>query len=155
MDNLSPEQRNALSAWSTYGQQGAPQTVTVKGTDWQRKNFQKPVTSSWNLKLKPSLLPKLRMGFLPRDMDDKWFVYSEEPEKGKITVHFHRSWTGLKIAEIEIEHDGTEDRKDAEASITKLVWESSEDVMRNPGEKMVKDQVETVCRYILKADLNT
>ena len=34
-------------------------------------------------------------------MDDKWYIYSEGPDQtGKLKVHFHRSWTGLKVAEL-------------------------------------------------------
>jgi hypothetical protein len=30
-----------------------------------------------------------------------WFIYSEGPDLlGKLKVHFHRSWTGTKIAEL-------------------------------------------------------
>lgn len=32
------------------------------------------------------------MGLLPRDMDDKWFIYFEEE-----WLYFHRSWTGACI----------------------------------------------------------
>ena len=32
------------------------------------------------------------MGHLPRDMDDKWFIYFEDG-----WLYFHRSWTGSTI----------------------------------------------------------
>jgi len=43
----------------------------------------------------------LYLGYLPYEMSDKWFIYSEGPDvMGKLKVHFHRSWTGTKIAEL-------------------------------------------------------
>lgn len=35
-------------------------------------------------------------GFIPRQMEDKWFVYLD---RGKL--HFHRSWTGVLVYEVE------------------------------------------------------
>jgi hypothetical protein len=41
------------------------------------------------------------MGHLPTSTSDKWFIYSEGPDtSGKLKVHFHRSWTGMKIATV-------------------------------------------------------
>lgn len=34
-------------------------------------------------------LASLRLGLVPRDMDDRWFVFQEEN-----CVYLHRSWTG-------------------------------------------------------------
>jgi hypothetical protein len=38
---------------------------------------------------------RIRKGFLPTDMDDKWFSWFEEP-----VLHLHRSWTGFCIYEV-------------------------------------------------------
>jgi len=56
-------------------------------------------TAPWKVYLPPSQVYSLVMGYLPTDTDDKWFVYSEGPDgSGKLKVHFHRSWTGMKVA---------------------------------------------------------
>lgn len=39
---------------------------------------------------------RLRGGLIPQDMDDKWFLYYEEP-----VLYLHRSWTGHCIAEVQ------------------------------------------------------
>ena len=39
----------------------------------------------------------LRQGFLPKEMEDKWFVYCQAD-----TLYFHRSWTGFCIYIVEI-----------------------------------------------------
>ena len=55
----------------------------------------------WNVYLPPLHAHSLYLGYVPRDMDDKWFIYSQGPDAlGKLKVHFHRSWTGVKIVEV-------------------------------------------------------
>ncbi|KAF1846166.1 uncharacterized protein K460DRAFT_120927 [Cucurbitaria berberidis CBS 394.84] len=55
----------------------------------------------WDVFLPPSQVYSLYQGFVPKDMSDKWFIYSEGPDQaGKLKVHFHRTWTGMKIAEL-------------------------------------------------------
>jgi len=51
---------------------------------------------------------KMQKGFIPKAMEDKWYIYFEND-----CLHFHRSWTGLEIfrAEIVKANDGGEDRK--------------------------------------------
>jgi hypothetical protein len=41
---------------------------------------------------------RLRFGFIPRDMDDRWFMFFEEP-----WLHIHRSWTGTWVFSLRIE----------------------------------------------------
>jgi len=37
-------------------------------------------------------------------MEDKWFIYADGPDvSGSATINFHRSWTGLKVAEVDIQ----------------------------------------------------
>lgn len=42
--------------------------------------------------LSRSLLASLLQGRVPRNMDDRWFVFSENGR-----IYFHRSWTGVCI----------------------------------------------------------
>jgi hypothetical protein len=37
----------------------------------------------------------LKLGFAPREMQDKWFIYFENN-----ILHFHRSWTGYCISQV-------------------------------------------------------
>jgi hypothetical protein len=41
---------------------------------------------------------RIQMGFLPMEMEDKWFIYAEN-----YSVRFHRSWTGICIYTAEFE----------------------------------------------------
>lgn len=40
----------------------------------------------------------MRLGFLPQNMDDKWFVYFADG-----WLNFHRSWTGAHIYALKLD----------------------------------------------------
>lgn len=46
----------------------------------------------------PSEFEKIRIGLIPREMEDKWFIYYDN-----YTLHFHRSWTGHHIYKVVVE----------------------------------------------------
>lgn len=57
--------------------------------------------SPWNVYLPPAQVHALYLGFLPSETSDKWYIFSEGPDPtGKLKVHFHRSPTGIKVAEL-------------------------------------------------------
>lgn len=43
----------------------------------------------------------LRHGSVPREMEDKWFIFYEEP-----WLYLHRSWTGICIFQVRLEPEG-------------------------------------------------
>ncbi len=52
-----------------------------------------------NRELTDSEFELIEMGFKPKEMEDKWFVYYEGGE-----LHIHRSWTGVCIFVCKIEY---------------------------------------------------
>jgi hypothetical protein len=75
----------------------------------------RPVTSSyWKTLSTPEAHPglpldipysesefnEIRMGLYPLEMEDKWFVYYEEP-----WLYLHRSWTGMLAYRVRLEPD--------------------------------------------------
>ncbi|CAH0021771.1 unnamed protein product [Clonostachys rhizophaga] len=55
-------------------------------------------TASWGLSISSSDFQKLKNGFSPMSMDDKWVIKAMEPDQnGNITVHYARSWTGAQF----------------------------------------------------------
>ena len=46
----------------------------------------------------PGEAERLRGGMIPRDMDDRWFIYFHEE-----WLRFHRSWTGAWIFALRLE----------------------------------------------------
>ncbi|MGB3511189.1 MAG: hypothetical protein WBA93_18525 [Microcoleaceae cyanobacterium] len=63
-------------------------------------------------------LERITMGLIPQSMDDKWFIFYEEP-----WLYLHRSWTGLCIFKVCFEV------VDEYAAVTEA-W-----VNREPGER--------------------
>ncbi len=41
---------------------------------------------------------RIRCGLVPREMEDKWFIYFDEP-----WLYLHRSWTGLLVYRVKFE----------------------------------------------------
>lgn len=56
------------------------------------KNFD---FSSFEHEYKPAELERLKLGFIPSSMENKWFCYYENG-----VVHFYRSWTGDLICRV-------------------------------------------------------
>jgi len=49
----------------------------------------------------PQEITRIRLGFLPAQMEDKWFVYWQDD-----TLYFHRSWTGHCIYIVRFKAEG-------------------------------------------------
>ena len=83
----------------------------------------------------------MRLGFEPRAMEDKWFVFCENGEgeaKGVERVFFHRSWTGLKSFELEIR----------EGRIEKVWWEGK-GRGRKGKDGGTEEEFEVCCNFFL------
>ncbi|PSN65096.1 hypothetical protein BS50DRAFT_622398 [Corynespora cassiicola Philippines] len=107
-------------------------------------------TVAWNVFLKPEQVYSLVMGFRPRQMEDKWFIYSEGPDNsGKLKVHFHRSWTGMKIAELFV----LIDLKGLGAGkIVGIKWNGTDEA-NGLEEDEAKYMIETTCSWVLGVKL--
>ena len=56
-------------------------------------------------------------------MEDKWFVSADGPDAaGRAKLHIHRSWTGFKVAELDIRTVGNRkhETEDWKAEITAI-----------------------------------
>ncbi|KAF2274406.1 uncharacterized protein EI97DRAFT_460260 [Westerdykella ornata] len=107
-------------------------------------------TTPWNVFLTPAQVYALVQGFRPETMEDKWFVYSEGPDhSGKLKVHFHRSWTGMKIAELFVVIDL---RGEGAGKIVGIKWDAGEKTNgMDVGE--VKYTIAMACRWALGVNL--
>jgi hypothetical protein len=158
--SLNPEEKAALQHWSVYGQRGEQQPGARRATaiDWQTKPFSKPVTSTWNATVPSTAITKLLNGFLPEEMEDKWFVYAEGPDEldegGTARVHMYRSWTGFKTVELKMRLSVDLVEKDAaDAQITEIIWESDDDRLRHPTEEGSKRMAVEVCRWVMGVNI--
>jgi hypothetical protein len=61
----------------------------------------------------PEEFDRLKQGSVPEQMEDKWFIFYEEP-----WLHLHRSWTGFCIYQVRLEATADGDRM-AEALVNR------------------------------------
>jgi len=78
---------------------------------WKRLPFTTGQPINYAAVFSPAEFARLQEGLLPACMEDKWFVYYEEPH-----LFFHRSWTGSPVYRISL-------AADAESwSVTEALW---------------------------------
>ena len=92
------------------------------------------------------------LGYLPQEMSDKWFIYSEGPDAmGKLKVHFHRSWTGAKMAEMFMIMDV---KGEGAGKIVGIKWNAGDDVGAGRMNAVeAKYMVRTTVRWVLGVGL--
>ena len=78
--------------------------ATAQPTDWKTEPMpDRNATIPLALLYHEKQLFLMRRGVVPREMEDKWFVYWKDD-----CLHFHRSWTGfcIYIVRFEVEEVG-------------------------------------------------
>ncbi|KAH7406470.1 hypothetical protein DE146DRAFT_607569 [Phaeosphaeria sp. MPI-PUGE-AT-0046c] len=108
--------------------------------------------SPWNVYLPPAHVLALYLGFLPNESREKWFIYSEGPDPmGKLKVHFHRSITGTKVAELFVVIDV---KGEGAGKIVGIKWVGGEGVGNGRMDgSQVKYLVQTTVRSVMGFDL--
>lgn len=65
----------------------------AKPTDWNTKPMpEKNACISLNREFSEDQMAKIKVGVVPEEMEDKWFVFFKDD-----VLYFHRSWTGYCI----------------------------------------------------------
>jgi len=65
--------------------------IATKAT-WENEPIDKPQRIDILMKFTEEQFSKLKLGLIPRAMEDKWFIFYEND-----WLYFHRSWTGFGI----------------------------------------------------------
>jgi uncharacterized protein (TIGR02452 family) len=74
----------------------------VRKTDWKTRPMPASSgTAAIDVTYDREAFERIRLGLYPRQMEDKWFIYYEQP-----WLHLHRSWTGCLIFSIRFETSG-------------------------------------------------
>ena len=81
-------------------------------TSWKREPFKQCVPTPYHAAFDPKQLIRLKAGLIPRAMEDKWFIYYEQPE-----LFFHRSWTGQPVYRLTLAGSA-----DGGATVTEALW---------------------------------
>jgi hypothetical protein len=136
---LSPEEEAALIHWSSYGRPGGPTTSRFVPEDRSKlHDFIAPESAPWNQVFDEEQTLRLLRGFEPEVMEDKWAVYSDG-----LTVHFHRSWTGAQIVQLELELTETGSRA------VRGTWETDAATLKGGSEEFARTTFAEVCRWVL------
>ena len=72
------------------GRQRSVPMIATKDS-WKRVAFENGVEIPYGATFSSDEFAKIRDGLVPRDMEDKWFVYFDEH------LYWHRSWTGEPV----------------------------------------------------------
>jgi len=71
-------------------------------TDWQTTALPADRTTIRLDRLfSPEQMKRIRLGLVPEEMEDKWFIYWQDD-----TLFFHRSWTGFCIYVVHFQRQG-------------------------------------------------
>ncbi|HZR34637.1 MAG TPA: hypothetical protein VFA75_04630 [Nevskia sp.] len=68
---------------------------------WKREPFTEGVALAYRAEFSAAQFERLREGLVPREMEDKWFVYYDEP-----CLYWHRSWSGKPVYRLRFAFDG-------------------------------------------------
>jgi hypothetical protein len=96
-------------------------------------------TTSLNIKLTESEFQAVLIGFLPKDTDDRWFMYVNEG-----WINLHRSWTGHCIFRIKVEvmNEGW--------LLNGLQVNRDHNQYKSTNIEADKNEAESVLRYLIK-----
>ncbi|KAI9674937.1 MAG: hypothetical protein M1822_008999 [Bathelium mastoideum] len=109
-----------------------------------------PAAAPWDVSISDADFEKLKAGFTPRDMDDKWvFRVTDLDQSGNISIHLVRSWTDteLYVLAVKPRHGGSN------AKIEAITWEQSKGGIHVSEVQGKKDAV-ILCRAILGCDFD-
>jgi hypothetical protein len=85
--------------------------MSATAGSWKCEPFTGGVPLSFSAHFSDSEFVRLQEGLIPAAMEDKWFVYYEQPH-----LFFHRSWTGLPVYRVALE------TKAGETFVTEALW---------------------------------
>ena len=70
---------------------------------WKRTPFGELVTIPYRSRFSADEFERLKLGLIPRAMEDKWFIYFAES-----TLFLHRSWTGMGVFKVSLSQEGSQ-----------------------------------------------
>src|SRR4051812_22343921 len=99
--------------------------------------MENPATVPWSVQLSAPDFAKLKQGFMPKQMDDKWAcIVDEADDRGSILVHWQRTWPEVDqiILRVNTKSEGAE--------IVEITWDKCSGlnkVSEEEGKKLAKD----------------
>ncbi|PHH66139.1 hypothetical protein CDD81_202 [Ophiocordyceps australis] len=132
-----------------------PTQIRAQASHWEHTPIQQPAKASWDADIAPSSVPSLLGGFIPEQMEDKWFIYAQDVDaQGNVLVHFCRSWTGAEVlvlgVRVGLDDEGGVDQG-AAAKVVEITWEDGGSA--DGGEEAAKNMAVRLCKGILECDI--
>lgn len=165
---MSPASAAALMHWSAYGafndRPDDPKTPRAAASTWGKCTpLLKPVSLPWDVPVHQDDVHRMIQGFIPKEMEDKWFIWSEDIQvldrEGEtvpgLRVFFVRSWTGLTVLELEVAFSRELDEAGRPRStrVTKLTYETSKKSVNGVNEDWAKETARETCAWVLRVRL--
>ena len=144
-DNLTDDQRRALANWASFGAPGPQPSGRWEPTPEKRlgfKPFTTPGSGLWPMEFDAEQTRSLLWGHHADVMEDKWNVYADV-DGSAASVHFHRSWTGLQVVQLDLELTATGSR------VVRAHWELDGSDIKEPSEDFALGQFVAVFRHVL------
>jgi hypothetical protein len=113
------------------------------------KPMKKPLTAPWDLTVGDSDMEKLKAGFRPRNMDDK-YAWLIEDENGNTSIHIIRYFVQEEVYILHIAPKSSNDNSGS-AKIHSITWEGDM-IGKQDDEEQAKKNVVMLARLILKCD---
>jgi hypothetical protein len=85
--------------------------MKAKADSWKREPFVAGDAVLYRASFTSGELERLSAGLVPKQMEDKWFVYFEEPY-----LYLHRSWTGQPVFRVKLRPS------EAGAEVEEALW---------------------------------
>ena len=112
--------------------------------------MEEPATASWDLSISDTDLDKLKAGFMPQDMDDKWRItVTDQSQEGTSSIHFARSWTGIEHYVLFVKSNDGGSSGGSGGKIEAITWEQNKGGIRIT-EELAKKEVVYMSRNLLE-----
>lgn len=116
-----------------------PPQVLVKPTI----PMEHPITAPWGVHISSADFDRLKGGFSPKEMEDRWLCVADNPDQqGGIVVRFCRSWTGREQIALKVKSLSNG------AEIVEITWDRGNDKPQ-VTEIESKTLAGNICRNIL------
>lgn len=107
-----------------------------------------PATALWGLSLSDADFEKLKAGYEPEDMNEKWRIAVKDPDqRGNMSIYITRSWSGLKFYILAVKSSAG----GSLAQIETITWEQNKGGIHISEEQGKKDVV-ILCRALLDCE---
>jgi hypothetical protein len=113
------------------------------------KPMTKPLTAPWGLAISDSDMEKLKAGFRPRNMDDK-YAFLIEDENGNISIHITRHFVHEEEYILHITPKPSNDNS-ASAKIHSITWEGRLGGVKDDVEK-AKERIVLLARDMTRCE---